>query len=381
MSTPQSGTAALRAVATDARPQRTIFDFLEHPKVKMGLAHVAGKFLTPDRMLTLCVNAVKKTPLLLQCEPQSVLGAMMASAALGLEPNTVQQQAFLIPYKQNRKVGDQWVSTYECQFQVGYRGFITLGYRSPYIDSMSAEAIHKGDHFKPMQGSKVFLEYIKSLEERGPLVGAFSHVALKNGRESMCVLPLEEVMKIRGRSETFRALLAKWENASSDGEKRKAQQKLDDTPWVLWEDDMAAKSAIKKHAKGLPIASSDALIAAASIDDKSEILDLKQMADPDAVKSMLQDGAEPPALDHNPSETFSFPEEDEREPEPAQRGQQQATAQAKQQAQQAQDWEPSAEEKARITERERQEAAGQQQGSAPAPTTRRGGSRAQVNAE
>mgnify|MGYP000090093164 CR=1 FL=1 len=139
----------LRAAATGQAPQppKTIFSYLDDPRVKAGIAAVAGKYLTPERMLRLCVMAVKKTPKLAQCDPQTVLGAMMTSAALGLEPNTVQQQAFLIPYNTRRKVGNEWVDHLECQFQIGYRGFLTLMHRSPLIGSCQAEAIHEADRF------------------------------------------------------------------------------------------------------------------------------------------------------------------------------------------------------------------------------------------
>lgn len=303
-----SSAAALKAVATDAtkRPP-TILDFLDNPKVQKGLAAVAGKFLTPDRMLRLCVNAVKKTPLLMQCDPQTVLGAMMASAALGLEPNTVQQQAFLIPYKKRVKRGSDWIDTYECQFQVGARGFITLAYRSPHIKFITAEAIHDGDKFEHELGSSTFLKYAKTLRERGPLLGSFSYVRFDSGAESACVLPLDELMKIRARSETYRALLRNVERAENERDRAKAQEKLAETPWVMWEDDMASKSAIKKHAKQLPIASSDALAAAAELDNKSEVgeIDLRAMTDPDVARGVVDDdGVQVPQLEHVEPERF-----------------------------------------------------------------------------
>lgn len=301
---------ALRAVATDQvqRRPKTIFDYLDDARVKSGLAAVAGKFLSPERMLKLCVNAVKKTPLLLQCDPQTVLGAMMTTAALGLEPNTIQQLAFLIPYKRRAKVGNQWVDVYDCQFQVGARGFVTLAYRSPRVKALRAEAIHEGDTFEHMMGSENFLRYSKALKGRGELIGSFSHVNLVDGFETACILPLDELEKIRSKSETFRALVRNVERAESESDRAKAQQKLDDTPWVMWADDMAAKSAIKKHAKQLPISSSDALMAAAEIDSRSDInaLDLKTMADPDAVRAVVGGEMEPPALENNPSETADF---------------------------------------------------------------------------
>lgn len=390
--------SALKAVATGqvAAPARTILDYLEHPKVAKGIAAVGGKFMTPERMLSLCINAVKKTPRLMQCDPQSVLGAMMASAALGLEPNTVQQQAFLIPYKKRVKVGNNWEDTFECQFQVGYRGFITLGYRSPHIARFTANAIHDGDHWKHMDGSKAFLEWSMNLANRGSLIGAYSHVELTSGRELACVLPFAEVVKIRSKSETYRTLVAAVDNAENAKDRTKAEGKLADTPWVLWEDDMAAKSAIKKHSKMLPIAVGDSLAAAAAIDDNGDTgtLDLAALADPDAVRDVVENGAELPALKDDASPTLHGSGEAygtrDRVPAaraegatdaPVVRQQQRQAATTHQPAQQPRDrpagmapgpeddacWEPSEAEQASIRAREVAEAAGEQQQATQAP--------------
>lgn len=290
---------ALRSVATgqpDKPQQQGILALLENPKVAKGMAAVAGKFLSPDKMLRLCINAVHKTPDLLKCDPKTVLGAMMASAALDLEPNTVQQQAFLIPYARNKKVGDDWVKVYDCQFQIGARGFRTLAYRSPLIKSLEAEAIRKGDHWKHRVGSQAFLEFEKALTDRGDLIGAFSYARLADGLEIACVLPLEEILKIRGRSETYRALTAAIDKARNDQERARAEAKLAETPWVMWLDDMAAKSATKKHAKQLPLDSAPQLAVAAGLDDKAEAgaLDLGALTDPDLVREVRDGASEAP---------------------------------------------------------------------------------------
>jgi recombination protein RecT len=301
---------ALRAAATGKTvpKPRTIFEYLDDKRVQNGLAAVAGKYLSAERLLRLCINAVKKTPLLLRCDPQTVLGAVMTTAALGLEPNTVQQQAFLIPYKKRTKQGNEWVDVYECQFQIGARGFVTLAYRSPLIVQLQAEAIHEGDQFKHRLGSQAMCEFEKALRERGDLIGAFSYVRMERA-EMTCVLPLEELLKIRARSETWRALTNNVENARDEADKRRAEGKLAETPWVMWVDDMAAKSAIKKHAKQLPIASSDALVTAAELDNRGDAgsLDLRAMTDVDTVREVVGEGVEPPALEHQPPDT-SFTE-------------------------------------------------------------------------
>jgi recombination protein RecT len=331
-----STTNQLRAAATgQATPApKTIYEYLEDPRVKQGIAAVAGKFLTPDRMLRLCVMAVKKTPKLAACDPTTVLGAMMTSAALGLEPNTVQQQAFLIPYNSRRKVGNQWVDVLECQFQIGYRGFLTLAYRSPQIQVMQADAIHEHDAWDHTLGSQTMLRYSKSLRERGALIGAFSWARLEGAGESACVLPLEELHKIRSRSETYRALLRGIDLADNDQSRAKAELKLAETPWVMWEDDMAAKSAIKKHAKMLPIASNDALAVAAEIDARGEsgALDLRSMTSVEQVRDVVDEGGDPPALeDHSDAQAQSreaFATTQRREAVPAEPAQTPAAAPA-----------------------------------------------------
>lgn len=312
-------TSQVRAVATgEARREHTILDLLQNPKVSKGIQDVAGTYMTADRFLRLAVNAISKTPLLMQCEPKSVLGAFMTSAALALEPNTPQQQAFLIPYKKKVNRNGNWVEIYECQFQVGYRGFITLAHRSPYISSLQAETIHEHDTFSHMMGTESFLKFQKSLKDRGGPIGAFSYVKLESGIEMACVLPLDEILKIRSKSETFNTLTRNIEYARNDAERARAQKKLDDTPWQMWFDDMAAKSAIKKHAKQLPLMPGDAMSAAANLDSQSDIntIDMAAMADPDVARSVVQEGYEPPALTDDPSETVDFTPSNLREAEP-----------------------------------------------------------------
>lgn len=351
----------------------SIFSYLEDPRVAKGISAVAGKFLTPDRFLRLAVNAVKKTPLLLKCDTQSVLGAFMTSAALGLEPNTIQQQAFLIPYKKRRKEGNQWIDSYECQFQIGYRGFVTLAYRSPQIDSLQAESIHKNDHFEHMLGSKSFLEYRKALTDRGDLIGSFCFVKLSSGAEVATILPLSEVVKIRSKSETYNALARAVEQAENDKDRKKAEEKFAETPWVMWEDDMAAKSAIKKQGKQLPLNPGDALIAAAEIDDNAErnVIDLKAMADPDVVRSVVSEGYEPPALSHQ--EPDRLPTDFGGRTEETQHVRQAASNEQRQQSDQEQggQWRPDPEEEARIRAQEIAEANRERQGD-PQQSGRRG---------
>lgn len=288
--------AELKQSAPAERKPATIFDLLTSPKVEKGIKAVATQFLTPDRFLRMAINAVKKTPLLLQCDPQTLLGSFMSSAALGLEPNTIQQQAWLLPYKRRANINGRWVDVYDCQFQIGARGFVTLAHRSPHIDSLKAEAIHENDLFDHMIGSESFLKYSKTLRNRGELIGSFCYVRMESRDEMATVLPLEEIWKIRSKSETYKALTAAVEAADNQKDRLKAEQKLAETPWVLWVDDMATKSAIKKSSKQLPLVPGDAMAAATVLDQDAAdtVIDMAAMADPEVVKAVMAGDEDPP---------------------------------------------------------------------------------------
>ena len=97
----------------------------------LGGATPQQRMQNAERFARLCLTAFRQTPKLMQCDPYSVLGAMMTCAQLNLEPNTPQGLAYLIPY--NR----------ECQFQVGYKGLMQLMYRSGAIASFNADVVYR----------------------------------------------------------------------------------------------------------------------------------------------------------------------------------------------------------------------------------------------
>lgn len=267
-----------------------LLSLLSAPGMKTRLSAAAGKLMDPTRMLALVAHAVRKNPKLLQCDTDSVIGAMMASASLGLEPNTPQQQAFLIPYKTRKQVGGVWTDVFECQFQIGARGYVTLAYRSGYVESLQAEAIHANDVFDHLQGTETFLRFAKTLRDPGELIGAFCYTRFKEGGEAATVLPLSEIHKSRARSETYKALVLAVSTASNEKDRKKAERNLAETPWVMFEADMAAKTGIKKHAKRLPIQAGDQLAAALAMD---EARNPAAFADPDVLRQTLETGLEP----------------------------------------------------------------------------------------
>src|SRR6185369_8569019 len=67
------------------------------------------KALPLDLFMRVTLTGFRKTPNLLNCSRKSLLGALLETARLGLEPCT--EQAYLIPFKN------------ECTLVVGYQGY------------------------------------------------------------------------------------------------------------------------------------------------------------------------------------------------------------------------------------------------------------------
>src|SRR5690606_162224 len=110
---------------------------------------VLPKHVEPDRFARLVLTAIRATPELMACfETQqgqtSVLLSAMQAAAIGVEPNTPTQEAWLLP-RRNKGV-------WECQLSIGYRGMLKLARRSGTIKTIFAEVVRERDHFHWSRG-------------------------------------------------------------------------------------------------------------------------------------------------------------------------------------------------------------------------------------
>ena len=68
-------------------------------KMKGQFEMALPKHVTPDRLIRVALTAVQNTPKLLECDRRSLLSAVMTCAQLGLEPDGVLGQAYLVPFR------------------------------------------------------------------------------------------------------------------------------------------------------------------------------------------------------------------------------------------------------------------------------------------
>ena len=197
------------------------------------LAQALPKFLTPDKMMRVALTAMNKNPKLLECTQTSLIGSILTSAQLGLLPDEVLGEAYLIPFKNNR------ANRMECQFMIGYKGLCTLAYRSGVVQSVQARAVFKGDEFEFEMGLNERLVH-KPKGNKNPteITHFYSIVRMKEGGYVMNVMTREEVEKIRNESANY-----------------KFAYKKEETVWGKYFEEMGCKTVLRRIMKYVPMSS------------------------------------------------------------------------------------------------------------------------------
>jgi recombination protein RecT len=215
----------------------TVRSLIERSKAQIQAA--LPRHLTAERMMRVCNTAVQKTPQLLDCEPRSLIGAIVQASQLGLEPDGTLGHAYLIPFN-NRKTGKT-----ECQFIPGYKGLIELARRSAQISTIYSQAVHANDEWDFAFGLEPRLTHKPTDGEPGPMVAVYAVARLRDGGAQFEWMWKREVDAIRSSS-----------RAGNSG------------PWVTHYEEMAKKTALRRLCKLLP--TSPELTRAVALDEQAE---------------------------------------------------------------------------------------------------------------
>ncbi len=225
----------------EEKDQPTIIKLIQ--QMTPAIQKAIPKHMSAERMARIATTLVRITPKLAQCTPESFLGALMTATQLGLEPGPL-GECYLIPYYSKKR------KRMECQFQMGYKGYLRLFYNSESSVAVEAHEVHENDYFEYEYGYARKLVHKPVLENRGKVIAYYAVAFMKNGTSTANILSRDDVEKYRKRS-----------------------QSPNDGPWVTDYDAMAKKTAIKHLLKYLPLSSE--LTKAVSSDEstKSRISD------------------------------------------------------------------------------------------------------------
>ena len=197
--------------------------------------------ITPERFTRMVLTALSTNPMLGECTPQSFLGAMMASAQLGLEPNSPLGQSYLIPYR------DHGVP--KVQFQIGYKGLIDLAYRSGEVELVQAQVVYANDDFVCEYGLDPKLKHVPASGDRGNPVKVYALFRTKSGGYGFEVAGMDEI----------RRHAQKYSKSYGSG------------PWQTNFEEMAKKTVLKRVLKYAPLKSDFVRGLSADETVKSEI--------------------------------------------------------------------------------------------------------------
>ena len=153
----------------------------------------------------------------------SIAAAVVQASILGLEPNSVLGEAYLVPFKG------------QCVLVPGWKGLLKLGRNSGQLITVNALPVHQNDIFDP-EGDGDALEpklvHKRAKGDRGPVIGYWAGAVLKGGGKQVVYMSREE--------------------AEAHGRKYSKAYDSKFSGWKTDFDAMAVKTCIRKLCKYLP---------------------------------------------------------------------------------------------------------------------------------
>lgn len=180
---------------------------------------------TPDRIIQSAVFQITSNPALANCTAKSVIGCVLNSSLLGVNPAL--KQCFFIPY------GDQ------ATFQLSYTGLIALARRSGMVLDVYAQVVRKKDRFEVTHGTNRKIVHVPDLSDTSEdFTAVYAVVKYSNGGTEFTVMTTDQVEKRRMKS--------------------KAQRGEATGVWAEWKEEMWKKTALRALLKTAPLSDEQA---------------------------------------------------------------------------------------------------------------------------
>lgn len=194
---------------------------------KSQILQALPKDLEIDKFMRLLFVQVQRNPKLLQCSKESIFGAAIQCAQMGLLPDG--RQAHLVPFKG------------VCTPIADWKGLVELMYRTGRILRVHADVICEHDEFEYNLG-QVKRHVPNFKQPRGAPYAAYAFAEMAGGTTASVVMTREEIYMIRDKSSGYGAFKKGWAK---------------DTPWEdpQAEPEMWKKTAVKRLAKYVPLSS------------------------------------------------------------------------------------------------------------------------------
>ena len=227
--------AKLNNQQTVTQGKKTWAQFLEEKKA--NITRFIPTTLAWADFQRIAETTTRQTRGLSDCDPNSILSALIQAAQYKMRPNTVLGRAWIIPYGKY------------AQFQLGYKGILEFAYRSGQYRRIDAQAVREGDFIEWMGGSEKYIKHKESHDpdrENKPITHYFATYTLTNGGGNCEIWTREQMLRHRDKY---------------------SKTKSKDTPWYTNEEEMGKKVMLTRVLKYAPLSEEmeRALIADSSI--------------------------------------------------------------------------------------------------------------------
>ena len=204
------------------------------PALKSDVAKMHGEFakalpghITADRFVRTAQTAIALTRNIEKVQnPKSLLAACSKAASDGLILDG-REAALVVDYN-----GD-------VQYRPMVRGLLKLAYNSGEVKSLVVETVRDGDVFdySPTRAAEPIIHKIDLRAARGEVYAVYAKAELRDGGIVFEVMTVDDVNRIRDRSDAFKAHKA---------------GKIKSTPWSTDWSEMARKTVFRRLSKYLP---------------------------------------------------------------------------------------------------------------------------------
>ena len=186
---------ARTALATRANPGGAVAAPIETriQRLEADFQLAMPKGLEAKRLIRDALTCLRTIRDLDKCDPDSIIGALMTCAQLGLRPGVL-GHAWPLPYWDGRS------GRHRAQFVIGYQGLVELAHRSGSVASLVARVVRANDHFDIDYGIADKLVHKPELRgPRGPAVGYYATVKFLGGGYTFWHMTLTEMQEHRDK--------------------------------------------------------------------------------------------------------------------------------------------------------------------------------------
>ncbi len=235
--------------------------WLESEGIREMVGTSLGKPQDVDAWVNAALASIGADKEVLDATAESILGALLEAATLGLRFEGPLGEAYLATRKKKDGKDERGKNKYivEAQLQVGYRGLMKLARRDPRVRKVEAIIVYENDTFSHQLGTSSHLDHTWDVRKpRGRMVAVYAAVRYHDGFYDFGQpYSIDAVMRHREdiladkwiQIRTDDQGREKFYKVFDDGEKELSAYDARHIPWINYIEAMIQKTAVRWSAK------------------------------------------------------------------------------------------------------------------------------------